>query len=340
MLATTVLALEGALASSVTITIDVMAMANRCCINAGRPLAFDVQLVGSGARLFRPFLAFREAEHVQPELFIVPAQGLSKAPSYAGRLAQRDAIQARAWIESAVQGGADVASSCTGTLVLASTGLLDYRRATTAWWLAPAFAELYPHVRLDTAELILTDGAFTTAGAAMAQMDLMVGLVARHAGADIAETCARMMVLDERRSQSPYMALGLLAASNETIARATAWARPRLAEPIGVNDLAAAVGQSPRTFARRVSAATGLSPVQFLQRLRVEQAVDLIELTSLSFEEIAFRVGYSDTSTLRSLIRRGSGLGPRDLRARARSSKRRALPPPPGLGLAQGGGVK
>jgi transcriptional regulator GlxA family with amidase domain len=182
---------------------------------------------------------------------------------------------------------------------------------------------------------VLSDGRFTTAGAAMAQMDLMVGLVARHAGAEVAEGCARKMVLDERRSQIPYMAIGLLAASSESVARAAAWARPRLGEGIGVKDLALAVGQSPRTFSRRVVAATGLSPIQFLQQLRVERAIELLESTLLPVEEIAYRVGYSDPSTLRSLIRRGAGLGPRDLRARARSSEPRMLAPPPGLALAR-----
>ena len=113
------------------------------------------------------------------------------------------------------------------------------------------------------------------------------------------------------------MAVGLLAASNESVARAAAWARQRLGERIGVNDLAAAVGQTARTFSRRVTSATGLSPVQFLQQLRVERAVELIETTTLPLEEVAFRVGYSDPSTLRALIRRGAGVGPRELRARA-----------------------
>ncbi|WP_083942892.1 GlxA family transcriptional regulator [Sphingomonas soli] len=331
MLPVTILALETALASSVTITIDVLAMANHVSIAAGRPAAFDVQLLGAGAYLFRPFLAFPEAVHDQPELLIVPAQGLSKAASYADRLADPDAQAARALIEAAAANGAHVASSCTGTLLLASTGLIDGRRATTAWWLAPTFQDLFPKVALDTAELVVSDGAFTTAGAAMAQMDLVVGLIARYAGADVAEGCTRRMLLDERRSQTPYMAIGLLAATSESVARAAAWARTRLGDRIGVNDLAAAVGQSPRTFSRRVASATGLSPVQFLQQLRVERAVELIETTALPFEEVAYRVGYSDPSTLRGLIRRGAGLGPRELRARARPAAARPLPPPPGL---------
>ena len=323
MVPVTIVALETALASSVTVTIDVLAMANQICLGNGRPLAFDVRLAGSGARLFRPFLAFPEARHDLAELLILPAQGLSKADCYRKRLSEPDAAQARRVAIATAEAGGHVASSCTGTLLLASTGLLDGRRATTAWWLATVFAELYPAVVLDTAQLVLNDGGFTTAGAAMAQMDLMVRLVARYAGADVAEDCARRMVLDERRSQLPYMAIGLLAASNESVARAAAWARPRLGEGLSVNALAAAVGQSPRTFSRRVSAATGLSPVRFLQQLRVEQAVDLIETTSLPFEEVAYRVGYSDPSTLRSLIRRGSGLGPRELRSRARSAAER-----------------
>ncbi|MFC3069894.1 GlxA family transcriptional regulator [Phenylobacterium soli] len=322
MLPTTILALETALASSVTITIDVMAMANRICLAAGRPPAFDVRLVGSGAALFRPFLAVPEAQHERPELMIVPAQGFSKADCYRTRLAEPDAREGRELVAEAVRGGAHAASSCTGTLLLAATGLLDGRRATTAWWLAPAFRELFPAVELDTAELILSDGPLTTAGAAMAQMDLMVGLVARYAGAETAEACARRMVLDERRSQLPYMAIGLLAAASDSVARAAAWARPRLAEPIGVGDLALAAGLSARTFARRVSAATGLSPIRFLQQLRVERAIELIETTQLSFEEVAFRVGYAEPSTLRTLIRRGAGLGPRDLRARAQGRTR------------------
>jgi transcriptional regulator GlxA family with amidase domain len=328
--ATTVIALDGALASSVAITIDVMAMANRICHSLGRPGAFEVRLAGSGAGVFRPFLAFPEARHDLPELLIIPAQGFSKAPSYAGRLAEPDAEEARAEIRRAVAAGAQVTSSCTGALLLASTGLLDGRRATTAWWLAPALHEMFPEVRLEASELVLNDGPFTTAGAAMAQMDLMVGLVARWAGAEVADACARRMVLDERRSQTPYMAIGLLAASNESVARAAAWARPRLGESLGVDDLADAAGLTPRTFARRVAATTGLSPIQFLQRLRVERAVELIETTGLAFDEIAFQVGYADPSTLRGLIRRSLGAGPREIRAKTRPLNGRTVARAPG----------
>ena len=314
---TTIVTLAGAMPSSVTITLDVLIYANRLCTQAGRPAPFDIRLFGSGAPHFAAFVDPAAASADAPELVLVPAQGLSKAPSIAERLDEPDAEDARLALVRAAGAGAHIASSCTGTLLLASSGLLDGRRATTAWWLAPLRRDLFPRVRLDTAELVLSDGAFTTAGAAMAQMDLMVGIVARFAGSEIAARCARIMVLDERRSQMPYMAIGLLAAGDDKVARAAAWARAALERGTNVNEIAAAVGVSPRTFARRVQRTTGLSPIQFLQRVRVERAIELIETTRLPVEEVARQVGYAEPSTLRVLIRRTYGIGPRELRSRA-----------------------
>lgn len=317
----TILTLERALASSVTITIDVLEMANRISARENRPVPFSIRIVGQGSALFRPFLISPESIHQSPTIMIVPALGFSRDASIRERMGQSDVEEAGRLVRAAYDDGAHIASSCTGTLLLAREGLLNDRNVTTAWWLAPTFAKLFPKVQLNTSELILTDGPITTAGAAMAQMDLMVGLVARYAGTGIAEACARRMLLDERRSQTPYMAVGLVAASDANVSKAATWARARLDQPISVGDLAAAVGQSPRTFARRVTAATGLPPVQFLQQLRLERAVELLESTTNSFEEISYRVGYSDSSTLRLLIRRGFGMSPRDLRARARKTR-------------------
>lgn len=313
-----VLVLSSAMPSSVAITLDVLATSNRLRAARGLTPAFAARLSGSGAHAFRSLaksarLAFAEKPGAA-DAIVVPGLGLATEVEAADRFAKRDAIAAQRALTDAIERGAEVATSCSGAFLLAAGGLLNGRRATTSWWLAPAFRRMHPEVHLDTEALVVTDGPITTAGAAMAQMDLMLALVARRAGPALADECARYLLLDERRSQSRYMALGFLTAADESVARAERWACERLDEGFTVDELAAAVALSPRTLARRVERATGMSPVRFLQRLRVERAVDLLETTKLPFEEIARRVGYAEPTTLRRLIRRDGGRSPREMR--------------------------
>jgi transcriptional regulator GlxA family with amidase domain len=169
-------------------------------------------------------------------------------------------------------------------------------------------------VKLSADQLVVVDGPFTTAGAAMAQMDLMLGIVAVCAGRRLADNCARYLLLDDRRSQSRYMALSHLAAQDPQVSQAEAWVRRRLGENFTVDDLAAAVGLSPRTFGRRVARVTGLSPIRFIQRLRIDTAVHLLETTRNSVENIAHRVGYAEASTLRRIMRRELKRSPAEIR--------------------------
>ena len=312
-------ALAGAMPSSIAITADVLATANRLRAAKGRRPAFALRVAGSGRRAAHalvhsvvpddPALATRDADVV-----VVCSLVATTEAAVAERLARRDTTAARRVIERAAARGAEVAASCSAVFLVASTGVLDERRATTTWWLAPAFQRMFPRVALDADAMVVVDGSLTTAGAAMAHLDLMLAVVARHGGADLADQCARFLLLDGRRSQARYMALGYLSAKDAEVARAERWARARLASGVTVDELAAAAQLAPRTFARRVARATGLSPVRFLQRLRVERAVELLETTSLSVEEIARRVGYAEPTTLRRLLRRLAGGRPRELR--------------------------
>lgn len=316
-----ILVLKHAQASSIAITFDVLAAANRLRQSGGRAPAFSVRVTGSGARSVQGLMgaavpAARVA--VEPRLVVVPGLGLSDETSIAKGLARRGAVEARERLRQASARGAEIATSCSGTFLVAEAGLLDGRRATTTWWLAPLFRQRYPDVRLDTDALILRDGAITTAGAAMAHLDLMLALVARHAGRPIAELCARYLLLDERRSQARYMALAHLAAGDERVARAERFARQSLETGFTMDELAQAACLSPRTFARRLQQTVGMSPVRFVQKLRVERAVELLETTRLPFGTIAERVGYAEPSTLRRLIRRERGAEPRRLRGEVR----------------------
>jgi transcriptional regulator GlxA family with amidase domain len=315
--------LEGASLSSVAITLDLLATANRIRRGAGRAAAFDVRIAGSGGPALRTFLTDPPPSSRGPaDIVVVPGLSLTDEAAVLAGLATSGAEEARLRLRAAHAAGAEIASSCSGTFLVASAGLLDHRRATTAWWLAPLFHRHYPAVTLDTRSMVVVDGAMTTAGAAMAQLDLMLSIIARHAGAALANRCAHYLVLDERRSQARYMALAFLTASDERVARAERWAVEHLAESFPVSALADAAGLTQRTFARRVRQATGCSPVRFLQRLRTERAVELLETTRLSFDEVAEKVGYSDTSTLRRLMQREGVGGVKQVRGRVRPEAR------------------
>jgi transcriptional regulator GlxA family with amidase domain len=313
------LVLDGAMPSSVAITVDVLATANRVRAAAGRPPAFALRLAGSGRRVARPLargvmLDDRATPDREADVVVVPSLVAVTERAVTERLGRRDARTAQRTLERAVAGGAAVAASCSAVFVVAGAGLLDGRRATTTWWLAPAFERMYPAVDLDADAMVVADGPVTTAGAAMAHLDLMLAVVTEHGGTGLAERCARFLLLERRQSQSRYMAIGFIASKDREVARAERWARAQLAAGVTVDGLAAAAGLAPRTFARRVARATGLSPVRFLQRIRVERAVELLETTTLSVEEIARRVGYAEPTTLRRLLRREAGGRPRELR--------------------------
>jgi len=298
-----ILALAGAMRSSVAISFDLLDTANKLA-GAHKPVPFTCLDIAPDQDL-----------PADLDALIVPGLGVGSAAELDERLARPDAIAAMTLLRHAAASGVLLAASCSSVFLLAAAGLLGDRRVTTSWWLAPLLAARYPGVAVETDQLVLADGPVITAGAAMAQMDLMLALVARFGGAKLANLCARYLLLDERRSQSRYMALGFLAARDPLVARAETWTQKHLAESFSIGDLADAVGLAPRTFARRVAGAVGMSPVRFVQRLRVEAAVHLIETTRLSIEEIAHRVGYTESSTLRRMIQREMKLRPGELRS-------------------------
>ncbi len=310
-----VLVLGRSLPSSVAISFDILATANRLREAAGQPPPFAPFASGPGARALRSFLPAPAVQQGDTNVLVVPGAGFASETEVVEGLRGSEAAAARRRIAAAAASGCEIAASCSSTFLLGSAELLDGRRATTTWWLAPLFRRMFPAVDLDANAIVVADGGVTTAGAAMAHINLMLALVARFASPSLADLAARYMLLDRRGSQAPYMSLAMLCTGDEKVAKAEAWARGRLADGVGVAELGAAAGLEPRTFARRVRRATGLTPVAFLQRLRVERATDLLETTRLPFEEIAYRVGYSEPSTLRRLLRQQKGVTPRQLRA-------------------------
>lgn len=316
-----VLVLRHAMAASVAITFDMLHTANRLLVAKGQPPIFSVWSTGSGARRQPSYARRLDAS---PDIVIIPSLGFTSEEAIVAGLARHDVADVRERLVMHAAGDAEIAASCSAVFLLAEAGLLNQRRATTSWWLGPIFKRRFRAVSLDTDAVVVSDGRFLTAGAAMAQADLMLTLISRHAGSELADACARYMLLDDRRSQMPYEALQLLASTDERVARAEAWARPRLVETITVEQLADAAGMTSKSFARCVERVTGFTPIRFLQRMRVEAATQLVQSTQLSMEDIARKVGYADASTLQRLLKR-EGRSARMLRASAKDSR---LPAP------------
>jgi transcriptional regulator GlxA family with amidase domain len=317
-----ILVADGVTDSSVGVTLDILRTASSLAVRAGRAATFRLTMVSprgggvrtaSGASLIPTRAANRTSA---ADVIVVPGFWAETPDDLERILGRADLAPNLRAIERARGRGALVTAACAGTFLLARTGLLDDRRATTTWWLAPELRRRHPRIDVVEREALVVEDGIVTAGAVLAIADLALHLVTRFAGPTIARETARALLLDRHPSQSPYMALRHLRTDDAIVRRAEAWARAHLADGFDVTTLAKKAGASPRTLARRLDAALGLSPIAFVQRLRVETAAHLLETSRLSLDEIAARVGYSDANTLRRLVRRELGKAPGEVRRR------------------------
>jgi transcriptional regulator GlxA family with amidase domain len=249
-----------------------------------------------------------------PDCIIVPAIGIKMPGPLEKALTRPDVADAGAALrEWGGRRGTIVSAACVGTFVLAESGSLDRQRATTTWWLAPLFRRRYPTVELDESRMVVRSGRFVTAGAALSHMDLALWII-RSVSPQLAELTARYLTADARGSQSVYALTDHLVHSDPMIQRFEKWARGHLTESFALDDAAKAVGASKRTLARRTSSVLGKTPLEYVQALRVERAVQLLRTSDASVDQIASRVGYAEGTTLRALLRRRLGTGVRELR--------------------------
>jgi transcriptional regulator GlxA family with amidase domain len=216
--------------------------------------------------------------------------------------------------------GTRIAATCSGTLLLAMAGLLDGRRATTSWWLAPTFRQQFPQVCLEEQALLIDDGDIITTGASTALQSLVLHIIADVGGAELAQQVAHLLLLDaERQSQAPYVSQAMLEKPRHTLSeKITHFLDKQLHNQISVTRLAAHCGTSERSLLRHFRAQYGTNPLGYIQHLRVERAKALLETTQLSFDEVVERCGYSDVPSFRKLFKRETALTPADYRERFR----------------------
>lgn len=306
------LVLDGVFDTGLATVLDTLELANAFAKGTTR---FSVTRVGVRRRVKTGqglSVALPSLPRRVPELVVVPALGAKTPAALDIALASSEARDASALLQQWKAAGSRVAAACTATFLLASTGLLDRKAATTTWWLARAFRERFPQVKLDESKMIVDAAGLVTAGAALAHLDLALSIVRRKSPA-LARTTAKHLTFDRRASQGAYVMPDHLAHSDPLVERFEAWARRHL-QGFSMGAAARAVGASDRTLERRVRRALGKSPVSFVQDLRVQDAMLQLETTDRSLDEIATRVGYRDGVTLRTLLREKTGRGVRELR--------------------------
>ncbi|MCX7894090.1 MAG: helix-turn-helix domain-containing protein [Burkholderiales bacterium] len=225
------------------------------------------------------------------------------------------------WLRAQWNAGAWIAANCTGTFVLAQSGLLDGRAATTTWWLDRQFRSRYPKVDVQFRSALTEADRLVCAGATATYLLQAVRMVDRFMGPTIASQCAKSMLIDvSHTGQIPY--LPLLAETEHAdslVERAQDWLQKHMARDITMSDLARAVAASDRTLLRRFGAATGRTPLGYLQALRLQAARALLEAGDMPVQSIATQVGYSDASSFSRLFRQCMGLSPGAYRRRFQS---------------------
>lgn len=317
-----VLAYAGCMATEIFAVADVLLIATHVARGL-RKIAFppfDIQVVGLDRRSVTVAGGFSIGVQKPAgvyDLLIVPGLEIRRLDEWDTRLAPLK--RELAFIRKRFSSGTPVASICIGTFLLGEAGLLDGRKATTAWLCAAELAARYPAAGLRADAVLVEDGAVTTTGAVSSAFDLAIHLVKKTLGAEVASATARLALLSQpRASQAPFVDRALMGPPRlPSFAHSVAqWLGARLTETYDLERLAQAFHVSTRTLLRRVKAQTGGSPLALLQQARVDKAKQLLSDSAWSIAQITEAVGYADVPTFSRLFASRVGETPARYRRR------------------------
>jgi transcriptional regulator GlxA family with amidase domain len=220
------------------------------------------------------------------------------------------------WVISQFSAGAEVASLCTGTFLLAATGLLNGKPCATHWKAATCFRRLFPELDLHTNKILTDQQGVYTAGGAISSLNLALYIVEKYCGREAALYCARVLQIDiERNSQSPFIMFEGLKDHKDTVIRdIQEFIEQHLEDKLTVDQLAVHCSMDRINFTRRFKKATQLSPADYVQRVKVEGAKRLFESTDQQINEVMYKVGYIDVKAFRQLFKKIAGMTPGDYR--------------------------
>ncbi|MDE4617649.1 GlxA family transcriptional regulator [Sinorhizobium meliloti] len=247
----------------------------------------------------------------RPTVIVIP-------PGLGDPLPEREARYYADWLRSEHSKGAGLCSICKGAFLLGETGLLAGRTVTTHWSYEEHLVSRFTDINVNTDRLIIDDGDILTAGGVMAWIDLSLILIERFLGPTIMVETARAFLVDPPgREQSYYSAFSpRLNHGDDAILKVQHWLQATGGKDMGLAVLAEHAGLEPRTFMRRFQKATGHTAGEYVQRLRINKARDLLQFTRDPVDAIAWKVHYSDPSSFRKIFTRIIGLTPAEYRQR------------------------
>lgn len=220
------------------------------------------------------------------------------------------------WVLAQHSAGATIGTVCLGAFVLAQTGLLDGRAATTHWTQAAPLSERFPKIRVHADKPIIDDGDIITTAGLMAWSELGLRLVDRLMGPSIATSTARFLVIEHSDSAASCGSnfAPILGHGDAAVLKVQHWLQSTGAVDVSVAEMAQRAGLEERTFLRRFRAATGLKPTEYCQHLRVGKAREMLEFTQGTVDHIAWTVGYQDPAAFRATFKKITGLAPSEYR--------------------------
>lgn len=224
------------------------------------------------------------------------------------------------WIQEQAAAGAEIASMCTGAFMLAETGLLDGRKATTHWYYETLFREMFPAVQLVPEQIIVEEDGVYSCGGTNSYLNLMLYFIEKFCGRETALFAAKMFLIDyDKISQKQYSIFSVQKQhKDDKILAAQKYMEENFDKGISVDDVINNVHISRRSFIRRFKKATGNTPLEYLQRIKIETVKKQLESSDDPISEIIYQIGYSDATAFRQVFKKHTGMSPMAYRKKYR----------------------
>ena len=304
--------------SSIVGAYKIFTRANDYWKRTGRKELFKIQLAGISKKVdfYDGLFSVKPHTHIssiaKTDLIIIPSLNHNYEKAVKGNKAVID------WIAGQYKNGAEVASICTGAFLLASSGLLDGRSCSTHFSASENFRTMFPEVNLQTDKLITDENGIYTNGGAYSFLNLIIYLVEKYFDRQTAIFCSKVFQIDiDRKSQSAFTIFtGQKMHSDEMVKKVQAYIETNPHEKISVEQLSSKFAVGRRSFDRRFIKATGNTPLEYSQRVKIEAAKKAFESGSKTIHEVMYEVGYSDAKAFREVFRRMTGMSPAEYKER------------------------